>query len=126
MRCAQLSGTRRLEGSPRAHASHLQHHQQFPPEREDYGLRTQMRRAAVSVASNLAEGCGRLTSRDFRRFVGIAFGSLCELECQMILASDLNLVDHHKANQLGKDTALCKRLILGLMRHLNESVSYSE
>jgi four helix bundle protein len=57
------------------------------PKREIYGLAAQMRRAAVSISSNVAEGQGRLTSRDSLRFLGIARGSLFELETQLELAT---------------------------------------
>jgi four helix bundle protein len=56
------------------------------PEEEKYGIVAQMRRAAVSIPSNIAEGQGRLVGKDFRRFLGIARGSLRELETQTLLA----------------------------------------
>ena len=56
------------------------------PRHEQYGLCDQMRRAAVSVPSNIAEGCGRGTDRDWAHFLGQALGSLCELETQLELA----------------------------------------
>ena len=63
----------------------------FPVE-ERYGLTDQMRRAAVSIELNLAEGCGRGGDADFARFVQMAFGSASELECQLLLARDLSLL----------------------------------
>jgi four helix bundle protein len=59
------------------------------PKSETYGLQSQMRRSAVSVAANLAEGSGRSTNKDFARFVGIAIGSVSELDYQLLLARDL-------------------------------------
>jgi four helix bundle protein len=59
------------------------------PNREAYGLTSQMRRSAVSIASNIAEGQGRLTRGEFRHFLGIARGSLLELETQLAIAVDL-------------------------------------
>ena len=64
--------------------------QSFPRE-EIYGLTSQMRRAAVSVASNIAEGRGRLTDGEFRQFLGCAQGSNCELQTQITVALRLNL-----------------------------------
>jgi four helix bundle protein len=61
----------------------------FPP-KERYGLTNQLRRASVSVLSNIAEGQGRRTTRDFLRCLSIASGSLQELETQLIIASRLN------------------------------------
>ena len=61
------------------------HTQGFPAE-ERFGLTVQLRRAAVSVASNIAEGCGREGERDFARFLSIAGGSASEVEYQLLLA----------------------------------------
>ena len=60
------------------------------PAVERYGLSSQMRRAAVSIAANLAEGCGRQGDVELRRFVRISLGSLSELECEVLLAADLH------------------------------------
>jgi len=59
------------------------------PDSERYGLVHQMRKAAISVESNIAEGSSRGTDLDFRRFLFMALGSLSELECQLILSKDL-------------------------------------
>jgi four helix bundle protein len=59
------------------------------PKEELFGLVQQMRRAAVSIASNLAEGQGRLTAAEFRRFVGISRGSAMELQTQLLISKDL-------------------------------------
>ena len=62
------------------------------PLKERYGLTAQMRRAALSVSSNLAEGCGREGDAELRRFVRISQGSLAELECQLLPARDLAFI----------------------------------
>ena len=64
--------------------------QRFPKE-EMYGLVSQLRRASVSVASNIAEGRGRLNPAEFRQFLGIALGSTFEVQTQLIVARKLNL-----------------------------------
>jgi four helix bundle protein len=71
--------------------------EQFPKS-EIYGLTSQIRRAAVSVASNIAEGQGRLTKGEFCHFLGQARGSLLELETQLAIALDLHFLktDEHK------------------------------
>ena len=59
------------------------------PKDEIYGLTSQVRRAVVSIASNIAEGCGRRTSKDFVQFLHNAIGSIKEVECQIFIAKDL-------------------------------------
>ena len=63
----------------------------FPSE-EKFGLISQIRRASISIESNLAEGCGRNSDREFARFVSIAQGSAFEVRCQLILARDLDYI----------------------------------
>ena len=62
------------------------------PKEETYGLTSQIRRAAVSVACNIAEGYGRNTTREYLRSLYIAYGSVCELETQVLLSGDLGYV----------------------------------
>jgi four helix bundle protein len=64
--------------------------QTFPPN-ELYGLSSQMRRASVSIASNIAEGRGRLTPAEFRQFLGVAQGSTYELQTQLVVAKNVGL-----------------------------------
>jgi four helix bundle protein len=70
------------------------------PRNEIYGLTSQLRRAAVSVPSNIAEGQGRLTKGEFAHFLGQARGSLFELETQFVIALDLNLVNESDVKSL--------------------------
>ena len=62
------------------------------PREERYGLASQIRRSAVSIPSNIAEGCGRGTDADFRRFMQMALGSASELDYQLLLANDLGML----------------------------------
>lgn len=62
------------------------------PESEKFGLTNQLRRAAVSIPSNIAEGASRSSSKDFSRFLEIAIGSAYELETQLLIASDLKFI----------------------------------
>lgn len=80
------------------------------PKAEVYGLTSQLRRAAVSVASNVAEGQGRLTRGEFCHFLGQARGSLLELETQLAIAVDLDFLQeservvlHQKSTEIRKD-----------------------
>ncbi len=66
------------------------------PKAEVYGLTSQMRRAAVSIASNIAEGSARGTKKDFRQFVMIARGSNCELQTQLVIAARLGFASPRK------------------------------
>lgn len=63
------------------------------PKDEIYGLSQQIRRSAVSIPSNIAEGYGRQYNREYKQFLSIAYGSLCELETQYLLSVDLNYLD---------------------------------
>ncbi|MGO9338675.1 MAG: four helix bundle protein [Terracidiphilus sp.] len=93
------------------------------PKSEAYGLLSQIRRAAVSVPSNIAEGHGRLTDSQFRHFLGNARGSLSEMQTQLELASDLGYLDKglvHEAMEHGAEVA---RLINGLVSSMGRGRS---
>jgi four helix bundle protein len=77
--------------------------EQFPKP-ETYGLTSQIRRAAVSVPSNIAEGQGRLTPGEFCHFLGQARGSLLELDTQLAIAVDLNYLQPDRYKALDEDT----------------------
>lgn len=70
------------------------------PDSERFGLVSQLRRAAVSVGSNIAEGCGRNGDREFIQFMRIAIGSTSEIEFQITLARDLGFIAEEKCAQL--------------------------
>jgi four helix bundle protein len=71
------------------------------PSHELFGMRSQIRRATMSIPANLAEGCGRGTDPEFRRFVQIAMGSACEVEYFLLLARDLTYLDEVDHARLG-------------------------
>jgi len=91
----------------------------FPTD-ERYGLKGQMRRAAVSVPSNIAEGAARGTRRDFERFLRMALGSLAELETQWLLAQGLALVPQEEDGILRRIKQI-RVMILGLIRNLRQT-----
>lgn len=70
------------------------------PDHEKFGVISQMRRAAISIPSNIAEGCSRRTSAEFARFIEIALGSAFELETQIIVTHKLNYISAEKCAEL--------------------------
>lgn len=86
------------------------------PKEERYGITAQMRRAAVSVSSNIAEGCGRQGDREFARFLQIARGSVRELECQLLLSRDLGYLPPAVHAKLDADSQDISRMLNGLIR----------
>jgi len=88
------------------------------PKEEIYGLTAQIRRAAVSIPSNVAEGQGWHTTRDFLYFLSVAHGSLKEVETQILIAERLAYIDSLRTSELTALTAEVGRLISGLRNSL--------
>ena len=91
----------------------------FPPE-EMYGLVNQMRRAAVSVPSNIAEGAARDSQKEFLRFLSIAIGSLAEMETQVLIAKNLKFIDTE--NHLSNEIEQIRRMLHGLINGVKRNV----
>ena len=89
------------------------------PKHELYGLTSQMRRAAVSISANIAEGCGRNGDRELVRFLRIALGSANELEYHLILAEDLSYVSSIACAELQADVTVVKRMLAKLVTRLS-------
>ncbi len=89
------------------------------PKSETFGLRMQMRRSAVSVASHIAEGHGKLTDAELRKSLGSARGSLYEFETQNELASDMGFIDKDSSGKLLNLATETAKLINGLLGVLN-------
>jgi four helix bundle protein len=89
----------------------------LPPE-EKFGLTSQLRRAAASIPTNIAEGCGRTGERELARFLQIAMGSASELEYNLLLAHELGFVDGALYHQLQERTIEVKRMMTGFIRKL--------
>jgi four helix bundle protein len=113
------SGYRDLEvwQKARALATHIYEATAAFPRHEFWGLTQQMRRAAVSVPSNIAEGHGRKTTRDRIQFLVVARGSLLELETQALIAADLGFTTSDDAEMVVIRTTEVIRLLNGLIRY---------
>jgi len=85
------------------------------PKEEIFGLTSQIRRAAVSIPSNIAEGQGRLSKGEFRVFLGNARGSLSELETQIIIAKNLEFISESEATGLLEQASEVGRILNGLI-----------
>lgn len=83
-----------------------------------FGLTSQIRRSAVSVASNIAEGQGRLSKGEFRQFLGQARGSLIEMETQIVIAGNLGFLTSKAVAELMDRSGEVSRLLHGLMKSL--------
>ena len=86
------------------------------PREELFGLTSQIRRCAASIAANIAEGCGKRGNAEFQRFLGIAAGSASELEYQFLLAHDLNFLNNAAHEKLNDATVEVKRMLSALLR----------
>ncbi len=91
------------------------------PRSEMFGLSSQIRRAASSVPTNLAEGCGR-TQAEFARFVQIALGSACELEYEFLLAKDLSLLPLESYDETNARMIEVKRMLQSLLRRIQRDL----
>jgi four helix bundle protein len=91
--------------------------QSFPAS-ELYGLTSQMRRSAVSIPSNIAEGAGRSTDKEFVYFLHITLGSIAELETQYILSKELGYSDVSASVEKSVETV--RKMTVGLLRHLKK------
>ncbi len=89
------------------------------PNSERYGLTAQMRRAAVSVASNTAEGSGRGTKAEFRQFLNVARGSNCELQTQIVIASNLGFAPRDRLAAAMSMSHEVGRMLHGLLTSLS-------
>ena len=91
------------------------------PDSERYGLVAQLRRAAVSVVSNIAEGSGRQSDRELARFLRIARGSACEVECQLLLSRDLGFLQPDSWVGLDSDCREVSKMLNGLICSIRRS-----
>ena len=88
------------------------------PKEETYSLTSQIRRAAVSVPCNIAEGYGRKTTPEYIRFLYIAYGSNCELETQILLSGDLGYIEAGELKKLQNGIGEVERMLKALIKSL--------
>ena len=96
------------------------------PVQEQYGMTSQMRRAAVSIPANIAEGWGRTGTKEFQRFLQIALGSLRELETHLMLSQRVGLSQEAQVKPLLEITTILGKQILSLMRSLQRRMENGE
>ncbi len=91
--------------------------QKFPKE-EIYSLTSQIRRAAVSIPSNIAEGAGHFSNKEFSRFLVIAYSSSCELDTQLILSYDLEFINNDDLKNSASLIDEIQKMLSGLIKSL--------
>lgn len=90
------------------------------PTSEMYGISSQIKRAAVSIPSNIAEGAGRNTDKDFSRYIAIALGSSFELETQLIIANELEFIVDEECEKLLLKLSSIQKMLVNFQKHLNK------
>ena len=90
------------------------------PEEEKFGLTSQLKRAAISVPSNIAEGIARNHNKETRQFFYIAKGSVYEIETQVYLALDLNCIQENQAKGIFEQITTVRKLIIGFIKYLDK------
>ena len=89
------------------------------PKKEIFGITSQLRRASISISSNIAEGAGRKSKKDFKQFVHMASGSLNEVESLLHICFRLNLIAADPQKELKENTERLGRLVGGLLKYLD-------
>ncbi len=90
------------------------------PKEELYGITSQIRRSAVSIPSNIAEGSGRKTVNDFSHFLDISLGSCCELSTQLLISCNLNFFKDTEFDELDSEITEIQKMIIGFQKTLTE------
>ena len=93
------------------------------PKEEIYGLTGQLKRAAISLPSNIAEGSSKRSTKEFMRFINIAYGSLAELETQLIIAERQRFISKEQNLELSAKISEIGKMLNGLHRSLSEKIS---
>ena len=88
------------------------------PQSEQFGLTSQLRRASISIPSNIAEGFGRGSNKDFRRFLDISRGSLFELQTQLYIAKELDYINKDLFDKTFEQSREVERILIGFIKSL--------
>jgi four helix bundle protein len=96
------------------------------PSDERFGLISQINRSVVSIASNIAEGSGRGTKKDFSRFLSMAYGSAYELETQIIISNNLNYLTAERYRGISASIEEVQKMLYSLQRSLSAEISINE
>ena len=96
------------------------------PKEELYGLTSQLRRAAISIGANLAEGCGRRTNAEMARFIRIAMGSASELDHHLLLCKDLGFLEDPKYKRLLEELNEIRKMLTGLLDSVESELGLSK
>ena len=91
----------------------------FPGD-ERYGLVSQLRRAVVSISSNIAEGCGRRTDKDFVQFLYVAMGSIREVESQLFIARELDYLDEESLVDMERELDKLGKMLMGFINYISK------
>jgi four helix bundle protein len=89
------------------------------PREELYGLTSQIRRCAVSIGANIAEGCGKMGNNEFQRFLQIAAGSASELDYELLLAKDLGYLTKPDYSRIADELSQIRKMLSSLLRKVN-------
>jgi len=90
------------------------------PKDEIYGITSQIRRASVSIPSNIAEGAGRAYDKEFKQFLNIALGSIAEVDTQLLISNKLEYLTNKEYKKFENELTQIRRMVLGLRKYINE------
>lgn len=93
------------------------------PNEEKFGMTSQIRRSAISIASNIAEGSGKSSNKDFARFLEVAFSSAYELETQLIISKNINFLNETECKVVIDDVQEIQKMLYGLIKSLRNKQS---
>jgi four helix bundle protein len=92
------------------------------PKDELYGITSQIRRASVSIPTNIAEGCGRDGSTELKRFLSISLGSTVEVEYLLLLTKDLQFIDEEQYQQLNAQVDEIRKMLIAFVNKINDGI----